>query len=135
MPALPDFALETFFSRWEFTARYHLTASDAESLPLRELLAMASADDREAFEALWLGYTETFGAPLLRQAIASTYDKQAPDNILCFAGAEEGIYIAMHALLDKGDHAIVVTPNYQAAETVPQSLCDVTGVLLDPDNS
>ena len=135
MPVLPAFALETFFSRWEFTARYHLAASDAESLPLRELLAMASADDREAFEALWLGYTETFGAPLLRQAIASTYDKQAPDNILCFAGAEEGIYIAMHALLDKGDHAIVVTPNYQAAETVPQSLCDVTGVPLDPDNS
>ena len=135
MPVLPDFALETFFSRWEFAARYHLAASDAESLPLRELLAMASADDREAFEALWLGYTETFGAPLLRQAIASTYDKQAPDNILCFAGAEEGIYIAMHALLDKSDHAIVVTPNYQAAETVPQSLCDVTGVPLDPDNS
>ena len=66
MPVLPDFALETFFSRWEFTARYHLSASDAQSLPLRELLAMASADDREAFEALWLRYTKTFGAPLLR---------------------------------------------------------------------
>jgi aspartate/methionine/tyrosine aminotransferase len=135
MPVLPDFALETFFSRWEFTARHHLTASDAESLPLRELLALASAEDREAFESLWLGYTETFGSPLLRQAIAATYDQQAPDNILCFAGAEEGIYIAMHALLDKGDHAIVVTPNYQAAETVPQSLCDVAGVPLDADNS
>lgn len=135
MPVLPDFALETFFSRWEFNARHHLTASDAESLPLRDLLAMASSDDREAFDALWLGYTETFGAPLLREAIASTYDKQAADNILCFAGAEEGIYIAMHALLEKGDHAIVITPNYQAAETVPQSLCEVSGVPLDPDRS
>jgi aspartate/methionine/tyrosine aminotransferase len=135
MPVLADFALETFFSRWEFNARHHLTASDAESLPLRELLAMASSDDREAFDALWLGYTETFGAPLLREAIASTYDKQAAENILCFAGAEEGIYIAMHALLEKGDHAIVITPNYQAAETVPQSLCEVSGVPLDPDRS
>jgi aspartate/methionine/tyrosine aminotransferase len=135
MPVLPDFALETFFSRWEFNARHHLTASDAESVPLRDLLAMASSDDREAFDALWLGYTETFGAPLLREAIASTYDKQAADNILCFAGAEEGIYIAMHALLEKGDHAIVITPNYQAAETVPQSLCEVSGVPLDPDRS
>jgi aspartate/methionine/tyrosine aminotransferase len=135
MPVLADFALETFFSKWEFTARYHLTASDAESLPLRELLAMGSAEDREAFDALWLGYTETFGAPLLRETIACTYDKQTADNILCFAGAEEGIYIAMHALLEKGDHAIVITPNYQAAETVPQSLCAVSGVPLDPDRA
>ena len=135
MPVLADFALETFFSQWEFTARYHLTASDAESLPLRELLAMASAEDRAAFDALWLGYTETFGSPPLRELIASTYHNQAPDNILCFAGAEEGIYVAMHALLDNEDHAIVVTPNYQAAETVPLSLCDVTGVPLDPDRS
>src|SRR5450755_644300 len=135
MPVLADFALETFFSKWEFTARYHLTASDAESLPLRELLAMGSANDREAFDALWLGYTETFGAPLLRETIASTYDKQTADNILCFAGAEEGIYIAMHALLERDDHAIVITPNYQAAETVPQSLCAVSGVPLDQDRA
>jgi aspartate/methionine/tyrosine aminotransferase len=135
MPVLADFALETFFSKWEFTARYHLTASDAESLPLRELLAIASAEDRAAFDALWLGYTETFGSPPLREVIASTYNNQSADNILCFAGAEEGIYVAMHALLDRQDHAIVVTPNYQAAETVPLSLCEVTGVPLDPDRS
>jgi len=96
---------------------------------------MGSANDREAFDALWLGYTETFGAPLLRETIASTYDKQTADNILCFAGAEEGIYIAMHALLERDDHAIVITPNYQAAETVPQSLCAVSGVPLDQDRA
>jgi aspartate/methionine/tyrosine aminotransferase len=135
MPVLADFALETFFSRWEFTARFHLTASDAESIRLRELLAMAGPEDAEAFNSLWLGYTETFGSPLLRAAIASTYNNQTADDILCFAGAEEGIYVAMNALLDRGDHAIVVTPNYQAAETVPLSLCEVTGVPLDPDHA
>jgi aspartate/methionine/tyrosine aminotransferase len=132
MSLLPDFKLETYFSRWEFSARYHLTASDAESLSLRELLAMGGADDAEAFDNLWLGYTQTFGAPELREAIAATYDRQSQQNILCFAGAEEGLYIACHALLSTGDHAIVVTPNYQAAETVPLSICEVTGVPLDP---
>ena len=135
MPVLADFALETFFSKWEFTARFHLTASDAESLPLRELLAMASVEDAKAFDTLWLGYTETFGSPALRHAIAATYNNQAAENILCFAGAEEGIYVAMHALLNKEDHAIVVTPSYQAAETVPLSLCKVTGVPLDQDRA
>ncbi|MGH6880753.1 aminotransferase class I/II-fold pyridoxal phosphate-dependent enzyme [Hypericibacter sp.] len=133
MPLLPDFELETYFSRWEFKARYHLTASDAQSLTLRELLAMADPAEVEAFDRLWLGYTETFGAPDLRAAIAGTYEARAPQDILCFAGAEEGIYIANHALMDPGDHAIVVTPNYQAAETVPLSIGTATGVPLDPD--
>ncbi len=39
--------------------------------------------------------------------------------MLCFAGAEEGIYLAMRALLEPGDHVVVLTPNYQAAETIP----------------
>ena len=53
--------------------------------------------------------------------------------MICFAGAEEALYLAMKVLLDAGDHAVVVTPNYQAAETVPLALCEVTGVALDPD--
>lgn len=133
MPVLPDFKLEAYFSRWEFSARYHLTASDAQSMSLRELLDMADPADAAAFDASWLGYTETYGASDLREAIAATYDRQAANNVLCFAGAEEGIYIANHALLEAGDHAIVVTPNYQAAETIPLSICEATGVALDPD--
>ncbi|MET7534136.1 hypothetical protein ACFWB1_35275 [Streptomyces goshikiensis] len=50
--------------------------------------------------------------------------------MICFAGAEEALYLAMNVLLDAGDHAVVVTPNYQAAETVPMALCEVTGVAL-----
>ncbi|WP_426285568.1 aminotransferase class I/II-fold pyridoxal phosphate-dependent enzyme [Luteibacter sp. E-22] len=134
MTTLPDFRLESWFSRWEFAARYHLTASDAQSMSLAQLLALAEPADREAFEALHLGYTQTYGAPALREAIASTYQQREAADILCFAGAEEGIYIAMRVLLEPGDHAIVVTPNYQAAETIPLSICEVTGVALNPDD-
>ncbi|MCZ4279672.1 aminotransferase class I/II-fold pyridoxal phosphate-dependent enzyme [Kiloniella laminariae] len=126
-----DFTLETFFSKWEFAARYHMTASDMQSMSVSELLALADQDDREAFDKLHLGYTETWGAPDLRAEIAKTYDRAEPDDILCFAGAEEGIYIAMKVLLEPDDHAIVVVPNYQAAETLPLSICAVSGVPLD----
>lgn len=132
MAILPDFKLETYFSKWEFSARYHMTASDAQSLTIKELLAMADAEDREAFENLSLGYTQTWGLPALLEVIASTYEQMTPKDLLCFAGAEEGLYVAMHALLDKGDHAIVIKPNYQSAETIPLSLCEVSGVPLDP---
>jgi len=130
-----NFALETYFSKWEFSARYHLTASDMESMTMSDLLSMASAEDRDAFERLWLGYTETYGLSELREEIAATYHSATPDHVLCFAGAEEGVYIAMRVLLGKDDHAIVVVPNYQAAETLPLNICAVTGVPLDPDDN
>jgi aspartate/methionine/tyrosine aminotransferase len=130
MPSLPEFRLESYFARWEFTARYNLTASDAQSLRLAELLDLADADGRERWDSLQLGYTESRGLPALREQIAATYEQVTPDDVLCFAGAEEALYLAMQVLLDPGDHAVVITPNYQAAETVPLSICDVTGVAL-----
>src|SRR5262245_52311026 len=117
-----NFALEVFFSRWEFTARYNLAGSDAESMTQEALLALAGEDDRRAFERLNLGYTETYGLPALRHEIARTYASVSAEQILCFAGAEEAIYIAMRVLLGAGDHAIVITPNYQSAETIPLSV-------------
>jgi hypothetical protein len=54
---LPDFKLETHFSKWEFKARHHMTASDAESISMRDLLALATPEEREEFEGLWLGNT------------------------------------------------------------------------------
>ena len=128
-----DFALEVYFSKWEFAAKYNLAGSDGENMTVAQLLKLASPDDRAAFGDLRLSYTETFGSPALRAEIARTYDTVGPEHLLCFAGAEEAIYAAMHVLLDPADHAIVVTPNYQAAETVPLGICEVTGVPLDID--
>ena len=134
MTMLPEFRLETHFSRWEFQARYHMTASDAESISLRDLLAMATPEEREEFDGLWLGYTETFGAPDLRETIAATYKNRDAEEVLCFAGASEGIFAANTVILDQDSHAIVVTPNYQSHETLPLAICEVTGVSLDPDD-
>ncbi len=130
---IKDFGLEVFFSQWEFTAPYNMTASDLESLSMRDLLAMATPEDRAAFDDLWLGYTQTWGAPALRAEIARTYETLAPENILCLAGAGEGLYTVARVLLGPDDHAIVPTPNYQSAETLPLTICEVTGVPLSRD--
>ncbi len=131
---LPDFRLETYFSRWEFKARFHLCASDMESMSVSDLLKLDQDGDHGSLEALHLGYTETFGAPNLRAAIAATYDNIDHADVLTFAGAEEGIFAAMQALLTADDHVVVITPNYQAAETVPGAICAVSGIALEEDN-
>jgi aspartate/methionine/tyrosine aminotransferase len=103
-------------------------------MTMSKLLAFATDDERRAFDNLHLGYTETYGSPALRSAIADTYDSIQTDDVLCFAGAGEGIYIAMRVLLQPEDHAIVITPNYQSAETIPSTICEVSGVELDETN-
>ncbi|MGF6156437.1 aspartate/methionine/tyrosine aminotransferase [Ensifer sp. KUDG1] len=136
MTTLPDFRLETHFSRWEFSARHHMTASDSQTTSMRDLLALADDDDRAAWDNITLGYTETYGAPALRAAIAATYEGLTAADILCFAGAEEGLYCAMLALLGADDHAIVTVPNYQSMETLPVTIAGaVTGVPLRPENN
>ena len=130
-----DFELEKFFSEWEFKAQYNLAASDIESRTVADLLAMVSKDQKAGFEDLWLGYTETWGAPDLRAQIATTYETMEAANILCLSGAQEGIYAAMRVLLSRSDHAIVVVPNYQSAETVPLDICQVSGAPIRAENN
>jgi len=131
---LPDFRLETHFARWEFSAEHHLTASDAEAMTMAELLSMATPEQSDAFQNMWLGYTETWGAADLRAAIAATHEGLGPEHVLGFAGASEGIFAANNVLLDGDSHAIVVTPNYQSHESLPLAICEATGVPLDPDD-
>ncbi len=125
-----DFGLEVFFSKWEFSAQHHMTASDLESMSVDDLMALDPNDNTPSLNDLWLGYTETWGAPDLREAIADTYDEIEPKQILCLAGAGEGLYMTAKVLLSADDHVIVPTPNYQSAETVPLSVCEVTGVPM-----
>jgi aspartate/methionine/tyrosine aminotransferase len=129
---LPDFRLEVHFSRWEFVTRHNLTASDAQSMTVGELLAFGSDEDRAAFDDLTLGYIPTWGTDRLRAAIAATYTSCEPDDVLAFAGAEEAMFWALQLLVEPGDHVVVTVPNYQSLENVPRAAgVEVSGVLLD----
>src|SRR5262245_55508424 len=115
---LPDFELERFFARWEFTAPYLLCVSDIEGLRLKELVSLADEESRTLWDGLSLGYTESTGLPILRREIATLYTGVTPDDVLTFAGAEEGILVALSSLLGEGDHAIVTWPCYQSLEDI-----------------
>ena len=122
MKPLRTFRLEEYLGEWEFKVRYHLTASDAQSMTIEQLLSLGTeaeeAADREGLMQLPLSYIETWGTPELRRAVAGTYEQVDADHVLPFAGAEEALFWAMQELAGPGDHAIVTVPCYQAMETV-----------------
>lgn len=117
---LAPFRIEQYYARHEFTARYTLSSSDAETVVLSDLLAL-EPDAGERLLSLRLGYTESPGAPDLRAAIAAIYERVAPEDVVVCAAAEEGIFAAYHALLQPGDHAVVETPCYESALELARS--------------
>ncbi len=124
---IAEFALERFFARWEFAARYLLCASDVQGMPMADLLALADDETRALWDGLTLGYTESTGHPLLRREIAARYDGLEADDVLVFAGAEEAIFCVANVLLGPGDHAIVTWPGYQSLYEVGRATgADVT---------
>ena len=124
---IADFELERYFARWEFAVRHLLCASDVEPWPMAELLALADEETAALWRDLRLGYTESTGHPLLRREIAALYETASADDILVTAGAEEGIFAVVSALLGPGDHAIVTWPGYQSLYEVARAAgADVT---------
>jgi aspartate/methionine/tyrosine aminotransferase len=108
------FRIERYYARYEFTTRYMLSSSDCESRTIADLLEL-EPDARERLLQTWCGYTESPGAPELRQAIAALYERIDLDEVIVTSCAEEGIFLLYHALLGAGDHAVVETPCYESA--------------------
>jgi aspartate/methionine/tyrosine aminotransferase len=131
MKPLRTFRLEEYLGEWEFGARHYLTASDAQSMTVGDLLDMGSESDREGFAALPLTYVETWGSENLRDAIALTYERVDAAHVLAFSGAQEALFWAMQELVGPGDHAVVTVPCYQSMETVTvASGADVSALVM-----
>jgi aspartate/methionine/tyrosine aminotransferase len=118
---IAPFQLERFFARHEFSAQYLLSSSDCEPLSLSELLAIADTETKALWDDLKLGYTESWGHPLLRAEIAAMYRDADSQDVLTLV-PEEGIFLLMHALLKPGDHVVSTFPGYQSLYEVARSI-------------
>lgn len=124
--SIRPFALERYFAKYEFKARFLLSSSDCESLSISDLLQSASPKCRKMWEELSLGYTESQGHPLLRDEISRLYQKISPEHIIV-AVPEEAIFIAMQTLLVPGDHIVSIFPAYQSLSEIARFMgCQVT---------
>ena len=117
---ITPFRIEEYMAKYEFAARYLLSSSDAQSVTIADLLAFEPGA-HDAFLKHWCGYTESPGAPWLREALAPIYSSIASDQLIVVSAAEEAIFLFYHALLTPQDHAIVETPCYESALTIPKS--------------
>jgi aspartate/methionine/tyrosine aminotransferase len=119
---IEEFGLERWFDEHEHDADVMLAESGIRSLDA----------DRFDLDPGKLGYViPTDGDPAFRAEVAERYGRDA-EEVAFTVGTQEANFLAFHALLDQDDHAVVVTPTYQALSAVPDSIADVTRVALEP---
>ncbi len=117
---ITPFRIEEYMGKYEFSAQYLLSSSDAESVTIHDILSLEPGA-HDAFLQHWCGYTESPGAPWLREVLAAIYTSINKDQLIVVSAAEEAIFLFYHALLTPQDHAIVETPCYESALTLPKS--------------
>lgn len=103
------FEMERWQSEWENVVDYNLSESGVKPIKLEELV---SPDQMDEIHRTKLGYTQTDGTHGLKKAVASLYEEARPENILATSGSAEANFILMWRLLDPGDEAIFMLPNF-----------------------
>lgn len=132
---IKPFALERYFAKYEFSVKHLLSSSDCDGWPVKDLLELADSETKKMWKDLRLGYTEALGLPQLRQEISNLYEEANSDDVLIVA-PEEGIFITMNTLLNKGDHIICTYPGYQSLYEIAESIgCEITKWQPEEENN
>lgn len=130
------FLMERTQSIWENQVEINLAESGVAPLRLGELLDGRSVDDT------WLGYPQTNGTEALRDAISDLYPGSDADNVVVTTGTAEANYLSVLSMLEPGDEAVVMAPNYMqvmglarslGATVKPLPLHEEAGWAVDPD--
>jgi aspartate/methionine/tyrosine aminotransferase len=102
------FRMERTQCLYENEVEYNLSESGVLPLKVEEVL---EGSDTAAFLSTGLKYPESTGSNELRDHIAQWYGATR-ENVLVTNGGSEANFTSLWGLLEKGDHAAVMLPNY-----------------------
>ncbi len=114
------FLMETIQSKWENVVEYNLSESGVHPISTRQLIGADSTLLDNLLDSE-LGYPQTNGTPELRERIAALYSGATPQNLLVTVGAAEANFLATRTILNPGDEAVVILPNYMQVWGIAQN--------------
>lgn len=121
---LRPFALERYFAIYEFNpdVKFLACCSDSEPLSMKSLLELFDDDARHRWDNLSLGYTESAGLPELRNEIANCHYNSLTGSNIFIAAPQEAVFLAMSALISRGDKVVCMHPAYQSLYEVANAI-------------
>ncbi len=122
-----------FRDKWRSKNPLTLNGTNPQPFTLEGLQALTGQDILKIDPTFLLDYCSGVGQPELRDVLRSElYPSLDPANLITTAGGKEGIFICMHALLEKGDHVISFTPTFEPLIKIAQDVgCEVQLLPLE----
>ncbi|RQT95294.1 aminotransferase [Burkholderia cenocepacia] len=120
---ITEFVVERWMDQYEDHATYNLAETCVESLTVDELLTITGrqASVLDELRPMKLTYGAIEGTQRLREAIAATYARQSPSNVIVTHGAIGGNALIYETLVEPSDTVISVLPTYQQHYSIPES--------------
>jgi aspartate/methionine/tyrosine aminotransferase len=106
---LEPFEMERMQSQWENRVSHNLSESGVHPMAVEDLV---SPEEREALLRQKLVYTQSNGTEQLRAAVAALYPGAGPEHVVITNGTAEANFITLWQLLEPGDEALLMLPNY-----------------------
>ncbi len=123
---IKPFKLERYFAKYEFSTKYLLSSSDCDGYSKESVLNCATAEEKEMWDSITLGYTDSQGGLSLREAIARQYQTITPEEVFVLSPGEAN-FIGMNVMLKRGDHVVCMAPAYQSLYQVCKSIgCNIS---------
>ncbi len=127
---LRNFEMERWQSTWENSVEYNLTESGVHPITPADL--GMSADELLNQR---LGYGHSNGSVRLRELASELYEGATIDNFVATIGGCEANFHCMSSLIEPGDEAVFVLPNYMQTYGAAEAFgATIVPVWTNPEN-
>jgi len=118
---LKPFLLDMWLDTYEHDIEFNLASSEGPPWTLKEILSLASEEERERFLNHKLAYSRPAGADGLRAAIAEMQQVDV-DAVQVVTGASEALLILFWLAAEAGANVVLPKPCYPPFSALPESL-------------
>ena len=118
---LKPFLLDMWLDAYEHTTQFNLAASTGPRWTLKQILDLASEEERERFLNHSLVYGRPAGSEGLRAAIGEMQGVDV-EAVQVVAGASEALLILMWLAAESGANVILPQPGFTTFSALPESL-------------
>ena len=126
-----DFEMERWQSTWENTVEYNLTESGVHPITPADL---GFSGDELLNQRL--GYGQTNGSIRFRELACELYEGATIDNFVATIGGCEANFHCMSSLIEPGDEAVFVLPNYMQTYGAAEAFgAEIIPVWTKPENA
>ena len=133
----PQLAMGRFSDQYKGQGLVSMHATNPQAFTHAELEQTIGQSFKDILHDVNLGFAPDEGTNDLRLTLAQYhYENCKSTDVITHAGAQEALFCAFHAILNKGDKVLAVAPIFEPLVQIPLNIgCELSYIHLDSDDN